>query len=159
MTTFKGNEVTLVGAPLVEGSEMPAFTFVDKDLNTVDSTTLKGKRVFLSVPRIDTSVCSMEVAKFMNSLKDRDDVTVVSLSMDLPFALDRWCQAKNNDKVIMGSDYKGQNFAKVRGTLIEELGLLTRAVFVVDENNKLVHVEYCAEVASEPDYNKVLEVL
>lgn len=94
MTTFKGNEVTLVGAPLVEGSEMPAFTFVDKDLNTVDSTTLKGKRVFLSVPSIDTSVCSMEVAKFMNSLKDRDDVTVVSLSMDLPFALDRWCQAK-----------------------------------------------------------------
>lgn len=66
---------------------------------------------------------------------------------------------KNNDKVIMGSDYKGQNFAKVSGTLIEELGLLTRAVFVVDENNKLVLVEYCAEVASEPDYNKVLEVL
>ena len=79
--------------------------------------------------------------------------------MDLPFALDRWCQAKNNDKVIMGSDYKGQHFAKVSGTLIEELGLLTRAVFVVDENNKLVHVEYCAEVASEPDYDKVLEVL
>lgn len=159
MTTFKGNEVTLVGTPLAQGSEMPAFTFVDKDLNTVDSTTLKGKRVFLSVPSIDTSVCSMEVAKFMNTLKERDDVTVASLSMDLPFALDRWCQAKNNDKVIMGSDYKGQHFAKVSGTLIEELGLLTRAVFVVDENNKLVHVEYCAEVASEPDYDKVLEVL
>lgn len=159
MTTFKGKQITLEGAPLSTGMDMPAFTFTDQDMNTVDSTSLQGKRVFLSVPSIDTSVCSMEVAKFMNVLKERKDVTVVSLSMDLPFALGRWCQAQNNEKVIMGSDYKDRSFAKVSGTYIQELGLLTRAVFVVDENNKLVHVEYCEEVASEPNYDKVLEAL
>lgn len=159
MTTFQGNPITLKGTPLHTGMDMPAFTFTDKDMNQVDSTTLKGKRVFLSVPSIDTSVCSMEVAKFMNALKERKDVTVVSLSMDLPFALGRWCQAQNNEKVIMGSDYKDHAFAKVSGTYIQELGLLTRAVFVVDENNQLIHVEYCEEVASEPDYDKVLAAL
>ena len=118
-----------------------------------DST---GTRIFLSVPSLDTGVCSMEVAKFINYAKELKDVTVCAISMDLPFALERWCQAKNNENVITLSDYKLHSFAAATATYVEELGLLTRAVFVVDKDNILRYVEYVREITDEPDYEAVL---
>ncbi|MGX8834622.1 thiol peroxidase [Amedibacillus sp. YH-ame10] len=155
--TFKGNPVTLVGKQLQVNDVMPCFPLVKNDLSELRCE--EGKRIYLSVPSLDTGVCSMEVAKFMEYMKAYSDVLCYSVSMDLPFALERWCQAKENEQVITTSDYKYREFAKATGTLVEELGLLTRAVFVVDENNVIRHVEYLAEIANEPNYDAILNAV
>lgn len=157
--TFMNKPVTLVGKQLSVGDTLTDFEVTGIDLAPLTLGDTKGLRVFLSVPSIDTGVCSMEVAKFMEYMHDYPGITCYSVSMDLPFALERWCQAKGNENVVTASDYKGRSFAQATGTYIEELGLLARAVFVVDENNKVLHVEYVSEVSNEPDYDKVLEVL
>lgn len=157
--TFQGNPMTLRGKAIAKGDHLPPIRVIKNNLDELKLNELIGKRVYLSVPSIDTGVCDMEVAKFMNYMKDHLDVTCVSISMDLPFALDRWCQAKGNHQVITASDYHFHDFAKATGTYIEELGLLTRAVFVVDSKNTVQYVEYVKEITNEPDYNKVLEVI
>lgn len=155
---FKGKEMSLVGKQLKVGDVMPDFRVVKNDLSDLSLKDTKGTRVFLSVPSIDTGVCSIEVAKFINYFKNLDSYCYV-VSKDLPFALSRWCQANASDNVITTSEYKYMEFAKATGTLIEELGLLTRAVFVVDSYNKILHVEYVEEVANEPNYEEVLKFL
>lgn len=157
MTTFLGNPVTLEGTQLSEGMMMPDFEVVDLELNSVHPMQNKGKKIILAVPSADTGVCSMEMAKFMNAVKGQDEVEVLSVSMDLPFALARWCQAQNNKNLKTYSDFKEHDFAAKTGTRMAENGLLARSVFVTDEDGKLVHVEYVDEVSHEPDYNKALE--
>ena len=137
--TFQGNPVT-----------------IKHDMSEWRSEDSTGTRIFLSVPSLDTGVCSMEVAKFINYAKELKDVTIYAISMDLPFALERWCQAKNNENVITLSDYKLHSFAAATGTYVEELGLLTRAVFVVDKDTTLRYAEYVKEITEEPDYAAVL---
>lgn len=156
MFTFLENPIRLEGSQLEKGMKMPEFHSVKADLSEFNSADIKGKKIILSVPSVDTPVCSMELSKFMNKLKERKDVTCISVSMDLPFALDRWCQANSNDKVITTSDYRDREFARLTGTRIKENGLLTRAVFVVDENDEIIHVEYVPEVSHEPNYENVL---
>lgn len=159
MITFQNKPVTLQGTFLTVGQVMPEFTVYQNDLSALNLSDIKGNKIILSVPSIDTGVCSMEVAKFMNLVKELKNVTCLSVSMDLPFALDRWCQAQGNENVITTSDYKDHSFAKASATYVEELGLLTRAVFVLDENNVIKHVEYVKEITNEPDYEKVLKRL
>lgn len=159
MITFQNKPVTLQGTFLTVGQVMPEFTVYKNDLSALNLSDIKGNKIILSVPSIDTGVCSMEVAKFMNLVKELKNVTCLSVSMDLPFALDRWCQAQGNENVITTSDYKNHSFAKASATYVEELGLLTRAVFVLDENNVIKHVEYVKEITNEPDYEKVLKRL
>lgn len=159
MITFQNKPVTLQGTFLTVGQVMPEFTVYKNDLSALNLSDIKGNKIILSVPSIDTGVCSMEVAKFMNLVKELKNVTCLSVSMDLPFALDRWCQAQGNENVITTSDYKDHSFAKASATYVEELGLLTRAVFVLDENNVIKHVEYVKEITNEPDYEKVLKRL
>lgn len=157
MTTFLGNPVTLEGSKLSEGMMMPDFEVLDLELKPVHPMETKGKKIILAVPSCDTGVCSLEMAKFMNALKDQNEVEVLSVSMDLPFALGRWCQAQNNENLKTFSDFKDRDFAKKTGTRIEENGLLARSVFVTDEDGKLVYVEYLDEIASEPDYTAALK--
>lgn len=159
MITFQNKPVTLQGTFLTVGQVMSEFTVYKNDLSALNLSDIKGNKIILSVPSIDTGVCSMEVAKFMNFVKELKNVTCLSVSMDLPFALDRWCQAQGNENVITTSDYKDHSFAKASATYVEELGLLTRAVFVLDENNVIKHVEYVKEITNEPDYEKVLKRL
>ena len=159
MITLGNQPVHLEGEQLQVGQTMPDFITTLNSLEPFDSRTLTGKKVYLSVPSVDTPVCSMELSRFIQDLNTREDVTCVSVSMDLPFALDRWCQAKQNEKVITTSDYKLWDFAKKTGTRIQENGLLARAVFVVDENNIITHVEYVQEVTCEPNYQAVYEKL
>lgn len=156
MITFQGNEVHLRHKQLQVHDQLPLFTVVKNDLSEIKSDDTKGIRVFLAVPSLDTGVCSMEVAKFMQYFQGDDTLTCYAISMDLPFALDRWCQAKENDNIITASDYKYQSFGQLTGTIIDELNLLTRAVFVADEHNVLQYVEYVAEVTNEPNYDAVL---
>lgn len=159
MITFQGNEVHLRHKQLQVKDQLPSFTIVKNDLTEIKSDDTKGIRVFLSVPSLDTGVCSMEVAKFMQYFQGNDALTCYAVSMDLPFALDRWCQAKENDHIITASDYKYQSFGQLTGTIIDELNLLTRAVFVVDHDNVIQYVEYVSEVTKEPDYDAVLNMI
>lgn len=156
---FQGNQVTLEGNIVKVGDTAPNFVVMDNSLKAVDSKEFKGKRVYVSVPSIDTAVCDLEVRKFNTEAAKLKDVKIYVVSMDLPFAQSRWCGAAGIEAVQTLSDYKDRSFGKEFGTYIKELGLLTRAVFVVDENNKVTHVEYCEEVTSEPDYAAALNAL
>ena len=101
----------------------------------------------------------MEVRKFNEEVSKLEDVTVYVVSMDLPFAQVRWCGNAGVDRVKTVSDYKQKSFGKNYGALIEEFCFLTRAIFVVDENNKITYVEYCKDVINEPDYESALNAV
>ncbi|EES50466.1 thiol peroxidase [Clostridium botulinum] len=156
---FKGNPVTLEGTIIKVGDIAPEFTAIDNSLNSISSKNLKGKKVFVSVPSVDTPVCDLEVKRFNKEATSLADTNIYVISMDLPFAQARWCGSEGVDKVQTLSDYKDREFGKKYGTYIKELGLLTRAIFVVDESGKVIYVEYCEEVSSHPNYDKVLKVL
>jgi len=156
---FKGNQVTLEGNIVKVGDIAPGFLVIDNGLNPVAAKDLKGKRVYVSVPSIDTAVCDLEVRKFNQEAAKLQDVKIYTISMDLPFAQARWCGNAGIEAVQTLSDYKDRSFGKEFGTYIKELGLLTRAVFVVDENDIVTHVEYCEEVTAEPNYEAVLNAL
>lgn len=158
--TFQGNPLTLKGTKVNVGDTAPDFTVVDNDLNPFKLSDTKGKRVFLTVPSLDTPVCDTEVRKFnQEAVKLGEDVTIYTISMDLPFAQGRWCGGAGIDRVKIVSDYKDREFGNNYGVYINELGLLSRAVFVLDENNKVVYVEYLDEITNEPNYEKALEAL
>lgn len=156
---FQGSPVTLEGNTVKVGDIAPNFVAVDNDLNEFNTKDLNGKRVYLSVPSLDTPVCDLEVKRFNKEAAALDNVKVYTVSMDLPFAQARWCGNEGIENVKTISDYKSRDFGKQYGTYIKELGLLTRSVFVVDENNKVVYVEYCEEVTSQPNFEEVLKVL
>lgn len=156
---FKGMTVTLQGHHVEVGEPAPDFNVVDQSLHTVSSTNFKGKRVYISVPSLDTPVCDSEIRRFNEEATRMKDVTVYVISMDLPFAQARWCGAAGIDRVITLSDYKERQFGQNYGTYIEELGLLTRAVFIVDSHDEVVYVEYCEEVGEHPNYEAALSYL
>lgn len=157
--TFQGSPVTIKKDLLNVGDKLQDFSIVKNDLSPISLADTKGKRIFLTVPSLDTGVCSMEVAKFMEYALGFQDVEVYTVSMDLPFALDRWCQSKNNSNIITASDYKSRSFGEATSTYVEELGLLTRAVFVVDADNVIRYVEYVNEITNEPNYDAVLNAV
>lgn len=155
--TFKGNPVTLCGRQLRPGDMMPDFTLTDSQLRQVQGKSLSGIRIFLSVPSLDTSVCDQEVRRFNEAAAAFAGVRIYAVSMDLPFAQARWCGAAGVEQVQALSDYRDHSFGTATGTRIEELGLLTRAVFLADSEGKLSYVEYVPEVSSPPDYDAVLK--
>jgi len=156
--TFKGNPLTLIGPKLKVGSEAPHFTLTANDLSDLRCDAYHGKIVVLSVvPSLDTPVCAVQTRTFnQQATRLAKDVVVLTVSMDLPFAQKRFCGAEGIDRVVTASDYKYRTFGEAFGVLIKELGLLARAVFVLDRQGKVVHVEYVPEVTQEPDYEKAL---
>ncbi|MCR1952277.1 thiol peroxidase [Clostridium sp. DSM 100503] len=154
---FQGSPITLEGNILNVGDKLPNFSVTTNDLGEFTLNDTKGVRVFLTVPSIDTPVCDMEVKRFNKEVDSLDGVTCYTISMDLPFAQARWCGSEGVEKVKTLSDYKDRRFAKATGTYAKELGLLTRASFVVDSNGIVTFVEYLDEITSEPSYDKVLE--
>lgn len=128
--TFNGDPVTLVGEQVKVGDTAPDFLVVDNTLKDLTLSDTKGKRIFVTVPSLDTSVCDMEVRKFNEEASKLEDVTVYVVSMDLPFAQVRWCGNAGVDRVKTVSDYKQKSFGKNYGALIEEFCFLTRAIFV-----------------------------
>lgn len=157
--TMKGNVIKLKGNMLKAGDKFPDFTLTNNALETVSSKALKGRRVFLTVPSLDTGVCDMEVRTFNKKAAEIEGTHIYAVSMDLPFAQARWCGAAGVDAVQTLSDYQKRDFGLATGTLIEGLELLTRAVFVVDENGLVKYAEYVPEVSSHPDYEAVYKVL
>ncbi|MBN0970737.1 thiol peroxidase [Mycoplasma phocoeninasale] len=154
---FKNQQLNLLGEQLKKGDIFPIFKAVNIDMSDFDSSQLNGKRrLFFSIPSIDSSVCEIETLKFMDRFKE-SNCPIVAISYDTPFAFRRWCAAKNNDKVITLSEFRYNDFGKKTGTRVEELGILTRAVFVVNENDKVEYVEYVNEITNEPNYEEVLK--
>lgn len=156
--TFKGNPVTLLGNEIKEGDKAPDFTVLDNGLNPKKLSDYDGKVKILSVfPSVDTSVCSKQNRKFNEeAAKLSDDIVILAISNDLPFALNRFCDAEGIDKVTTLSDHKEVDFGTKYGFLIEELRLLARGVVVVDKNNQVKYVEYVPEIGNEPDYDSAL---
>ncbi len=155
--TFGGNEVHLYGKQLKVGDQFPEFTVTNTELNDVESIDLKGPKVFLAFPSVDTSVCSLELLTFNDRLEDKKDLNVYGISLDLPFAQKRWVELNAGDYIKMYSDHKYGTFGKVTGTYVEELAILARASFVVDKDNVITYAEYLPEIGHEPDYDKILE--
>ena len=157
--TFKGNPVTLEGTVIKAGNPAPTFTAIDNHLKPISSDLFTGKKVYVSVPSIDTDVCDTEVRRFNQEAANLEGVKVYTISMDLPFAQARWCGAAGIDAVKLYSDYKDRAFGKAFGVMIEELGLLARAIFIVDEKDVVRYVQVVEEVTSEPNYDEVLATL
>jgi len=156
--TLKGKPFTLLGPELKVGDKAPDFVAVGRDLKPVTLADTKGKiRVFSVVPSLDTPVCDAQTRRFNQEAGNLPGVSVYTVSMDLPFAQSRWCAAAGVDKVIMLSDHKEASFGSNYGTLIKELRLDSRAIFVVDENDIIRHIEYVREVATHPSYDAALE--
>ncbi len=156
-TTLKGNPLTLVGPALKAGDKAPDFEVVDTTLSAVNlAKTGNSVRIFSVVPSLDTPVCDAQTKRFNDELAKLPNVEVYTISMDLPFAQKRWCGAFGVDRVKMVSDHKSGSFGAAYGTLIKELRIESRAIFVVDKNNVIRHVEYVKEVGDHPNYDTAL---
>lgn len=156
---FKGNPIDLEGPMLRVGDKAPdAFTVTDNNLAPVTGKSLTGKpRILLAVPSLDTPVCDMEVRRFNQEIGKLPAVEVHTVSMDLPFAQKRWCGAAGISRVHTVSDFKDRSFGPAYGVFSPALGLLVRAVFVIDANDKIRHVEYVRDAVNEPDYHAALD--
>lgn len=156
--TFKGNPMTLLGPALQVGDPAPAFTAVDTTLTPVGLDSHAGKiRVISAVPSLDTPVCDTETRRFNQEAAGLpENVVVLTISLDLPFAQKRWCGAAGIDRVITLSDYRERSFGLAYGVLIKELLLLARCIFVIDANGIIRYIQQVPEVTSEPDYAAVM---
>jgi thiol peroxidase len=158
-TTLRGNPMTLVGPELKAGDKAPEFEAVSDTLQPVDlQKTGHGVRIFSVVPSLDTPVCDAQTKRFNEEAGRRPEIDIYTISMDLPFAQKRWCGNFGVDKVKMVSDHKSGSFGEHYGTLIKELRIESRAIFVVDKDNTIRHAEYVKEVADHPDYETALNV-
>ncbi|MBX6722740.1 MAG: thiol peroxidase [Dactylosporangium sp.] len=154
---FGGTKRDLVGPELKVGEKAPGFRLLDTSLQTVTDDDLAGLvRIIATVPSLDTGVCDREARRFnQDALALHDDVQVLVVSMDTPFAQKRWCQASESNRIRTLSDRTG-DFARAYGVLLQEYGLLARAVFVVDRDGVLRHVEYLPAAGMEPNYDLAL---
>jgi len=156
-TTLRGDPKTLIGPELKPGDQAPDFQAVDNNLRSVNlAGTGTHVRIFSVVPSLDTPVCDAQTKRFNEEAGKMPDVDIYTVSMDLPFAQKRWCGAFGVDKVKMLSDHKDASFGSQYGTLIKELRIESRAIFVVDKNNTIRHAEYVREVADFPNYESAL---
>ncbi|MGB9457625.1 MAG: thiol peroxidase [Bryobacteraceae bacterium] len=156
-TTMRGNPLTLVGPELKPGDDAPDFSVVDGSLKPVTlADTGAHVRIVSVVPSLDTPVCDAQTKRFNEAAASLPGIDILTVSMDLPFAQKRWCGAFGVDKVKMLSDHKDASFGSHYGTLIKELRIESRAIFVIDRNNRVRHAEYVKEVADHPDYEAAL---
>ena len=158
---MKGNPLTLIGDEVKVGDTAPDFEVLDGGLKPVRLSDFKGKViVVVSVPSIDTPVCDLETKRFNKEAANLgDDVVILTISMDLPFAQARWCGAEGIENVKLFSDYRDASFGNAFGVLIKELRLLARAVIVVDKNDTITYMEVVPEVSAEPNYTSALDAL
>lgn len=161
VATLKGNPITLVGKEVKIGDKAPQFK-VNKDLMTeVTLANYEGKVKLISVvPSLDTGVCDAQTRRFNEeAAKLGDNVHILTISVDLPFAQARWCGAAGIDKVTTLSDYKTRSFGQAYGVLIDELQLDMRSIFVVDTQDNVTYVEYLKEMTEHPNYDAAIQAV
>ncbi|SOC39221.1 thiol peroxidase [Salinicoccus kekensis] len=158
--TFKGDPVTLGGKEVKVGDTAPDFTVLNNSLEEVTLSDYQGKKKLISVvPSLDTGLCSKQTRKFNEDASSVDNAVILTISNDLPFAQSRWCAAEGLDNVITLSDHRDLSFGENYGTVMDELRLQARSVFVLDENDKIVHAEYVSEGTEAPDYDTAVDAL
>ncbi len=156
--TFKGNPVTLLGQEVKVGDKAPNFTVLANDLSPVSLDNSKGSvRLISVVPSLDTGVCDQQTRRFNEEAANLDNVQILTVSVDLPFAQKRWCGAAGIDKVQTVSDHRDLSFGEAFGVAIQELRLLARAVFVIDSNDVVTYAEYVSEATNHPNYEAAIE--
>ena len=154
---MRGNPLTLIGPALAAGDKAPDFKLVDNSLKDVTlADTGSQVRIISVVPSLDTPVCDAQTKRFNEEAAKLPGVSIISISMDLPFAQKRWCGAFGVDKIKMLSDHRDGSFGSSYGTLIKDLRIESRAIFVLDKSNTIRHVEYVKEVADHPNYDTAL---
>ncbi len=156
--TSKGEPLTVVGLELEPGNRAPDFNLLANDLSEVTLRDSAGKvRLISVVPSLDTPVCDIQTRRFnQEAAAFGDDVVVLTVSADLPFAQARWCGAAGVDRVQTLSDHRDMSFGSAYGTYIKELRLEQRAVFVVDKKDVIRYVEYVPEISEPPNYEAAL---
>lgn len=158
-TGFQGTPLTLSGNELAVNEQLPPFTLTSNSMTDVTNDVLKNKvAIILSVPSLDTPVCAIETKRFNEEVAKLNDVIILAVSRDLPFAQKRWCAAEGIANVITASDYKYRTFGETFGVEIKEWALLSRAVFVAGKDETIRYVEYVQEIPSEPNYAEILKI-
>lgn len=159
--TFKGNPLTLTGNEVKVGDKAPDFTVTSVDLNQVKLDDFKDKvKILTTFPSLDTPVCDLQVKEFNKRAASlADDVVVIGVSKDLPFAQKRFCDANSIENVVTVSDYKDNSFGNNYGLLIKELQLLARAIIIVDKSDIIQYIQIVSEVTDQPDYEDALNNL
>lgn len=155
-----GNPVTLIGRKLKVGDNAPDFVVLDRDLKEVNLKDFSDKIKLISVtPSLDTPVCDLQLRRFnQEASKLPDEVVVINnISMDLPFAISRFCTTAGIDKARALSDHRDASFGNSYGVLIKELRLLSRSIFIIDKNDVIRYMEIVPEITNHPDYDKALE--
>jgi thiol peroxidase len=156
--TFKGNPMTLTGNEVKAGDKAPDFTVLANDLSAVTLADTTGKvRLISVVPSIDTGVCDAQTRRFNEEAAKVDNVEVLTISADLPFAQKRWCAAAGLENVKTLSDHRDFFFAEAYGVGMKELRLLARSVFVIDSSDTVTYVEYVGEGTDHPNYDAAIE--
>ena len=159
--TMRGEPVTLIGPEIKAGQPAPDFTVQANDLSDVSLAGLKGRvKLIASVPSVDTRVCDLEIRRFNEEAANlSENMSVLIVSMDLPFAQRRFCAAEGIENVQTLSDHRTAEFGERYGVLMKDSRLLARAVFVIDENDVVRHVEYVKDTGQHPDYDAALGAL
>ena len=161
--TFKGNPLTLAGQAVEVGQPAPEFSlhYYADGMKTLTPADLRGKPTIISVvPSLDTPVCQLQTRRFNQELGALgDQIHALTVSLDLPFAMNRFCGAESITNMQTASDYQQRSFGNNWGMLIEELKLLARGVFVLDKDGKVVYAQTVPEVTDEPDYGAALAAL
>ncbi len=159
--TLRGKPMTLVGEPVEVGQPAPDFVAVAQDMSEKRLSDFSGRHVVLSVvPSVDTKVCATQTRAFnQKAAALGDDVVILTISMDLPMAQQRFCAAEGIDRVVMLSDFRYWDFAEKYGQRIKENGLLARAIYVIDPDGTVVYKQLVPELTDEPDYEAALRVL
>ncbi len=158
--TSGGNPVTLLGTEVKVGDKAKSFTLHKNDFSPSTLEDYGNKiKVLNIVPSLDTGICDAQTRRFNTEFEDRDDVVVITVSMDLPTAQGRWCGSAGLENVITLSAHNSEEFGKDYGVLIKEIRLLARSVFILNKSNEVVYVQYVPEVGSHPNYDEVLEFL
>jgi thiol peroxidase len=161
IVTIHGTPLTLVGPELRAGDKAPEFTALNSDLKEVRLNDFEGKIKVISVtPSLDTPVCDIQARRFNQEAANfSDNVVVLNISMDLPFAIARFCSAAGIDKVKTLSDHRDASFGSAYGVLIKELRLLARSIFIIDKDNIIRLIEIVPEVTNHPDYEGVVNLV
>ena len=160
IVTMKGNPMTLVGTELKVGDKAPDFTVLSDAMAPVSLNDFSGKFKVISVtPSLDTPVCDLQIHWFNEDAANHQDTVVLNISMDLPFAIKRFCATAGIDKAVALSDHKNVSFGKAFGVLMGELRLLARSIFVIDKSNVIRYIQIVSEQTNEPDYEAAIEAL
>jgi thiol peroxidase len=161
--TLQGNEIHTSGNLPEIGSTAPDFVLVNKDLENVTLSSFPGKKKIISiVPSLDTPVCATSTKKFNDFAKEHEDIMILVVAADLPFAMSRFCGAEEVNNVVPLSIMRTKEFSSDYGVLIEDgplAGITARAIIVLDQDNSVVHTELVGEIADEPDYEAAMQAL